>query len=473
MGLRCPYARVTLTRDGARFASPFCKIHCCKKIDNGAACTNVKTNSRGYCTQHLLCTGIMNGQRCTNYVKSYDPKEYQFCAQFHNCLQQGCKNERTHQGDVDLRYCQDHRCVRPDCTSPRAPGGSTHCASHTCAAPACFAACPGASGDPHDPSRFCDRHRMCHTAGCRQFAHVRADGVPSKHCGAHYCRWEAEGGCDGARDPMSADGVCGAHTCVEAGCLRARDHREEGAQWCKDHTCKSRDCRWRRWLGEYCREHQCGRPGCPRHGEHNNYCDRHRACTTPGCDRFRRIDGENIGLHCEEHSITRCRREGCDVGVVDNTELCASHLCSWRPCRNERALFGSALCAQHKCAVPTCPHRRTHMNYDPMYAVLGGDRAAELLMSAFCNGHACRHEQCPLRAEGDTHFCRTHARCRRLGCTRVVELEGEDPTICLEHNHMGPRGMGRRGALGGDPYGNGHGNGGWPGGGVWGVNAAI
>ncbi|KAI8310350.1 hypothetical protein K4K61_000774 [Colletotrichum sp. SAR11_59] len=82
MGLRCPYARVTLTRDGARFASPFCKIHCCKKIDNGAACTNVKTNSRGYCTQHLLCTGIMNGQRCTNYVKSYDPKEYQFCAQF-------------------------------------------------------------------------------------------------------------------------------------------------------------------------------------------------------------------------------------------------------------------------------------------------------------------------------------------------------------------------------------------------------
>ncbi|KAH9239433.1 hypothetical protein K456DRAFT_47412 [Colletotrichum gloeosporioides 23] len=242
----------------------------------------------------------MNGQRCTNYVKSYDPKEYQFCAQFHNCLQQGCKNERTHQGDVDLRYCQDHRCVRPDCTSPRAPGGSTHCASHTCAAPACFAACPGASGDPHDPSRFCDRHRMCHTAGCRQFAHVRADGVPSKHCGAHYCRWEVEGGCDGARDPMSADGVCGAHTCVEAGCLRARDHREEGAQWCKDHTCKSRDCRWRRWLGEYCREHQCGRPGCPRHGEHNNYCDRHRACTTPGCDRFRRIDGENIGLHCEE-----------------------------------------------------------------------------------------------------------------------------------------------------------------------------
>ncbi|KAI8269431.1 hypothetical protein K4K58_001672 [Colletotrichum sp. SAR11_239] len=337
MGLRCPYARVTLTRDGARFASPFCKIHCCKKIDNGAACTNVKTNSRGYCTQHLLCTGIMNGQRCTNYVKSYDPKEYQFCAQFHNCLQQGCKNERTHQGDVDLRYCQDHRCVRPDCTSPRAPGGSTHCASHTCAAPACLAACPGASGDPHDPSRFCDRHRMCHTAGCRQFAHVRADGVPSKHCGAHYCRWEAEGGCDGARDPMSADGVCGAHTCVEAGCLRARDHREED-------------------------------------------------------------------------SITRCRREGCDVRVVDNTELCASHLCSWRPCRNERALFGSALCAQHKCAVPTCPHRRTHMNYDPMYAVLGGDRAAELLMSAFCNGHACRHEQCPLRAEGDTHFCRTHAR---------------------------------------------------------------
>ncbi|KAJ5001662.1 hypothetical protein K4K48_001101 [Colletotrichum sp. SAR 10_66] len=312
MGLRCPYARVTLTRDGARFASPFCKIHCCKKIDNGAACTNVKTNSRGYCTQHLLCTGIMNGQRCTNYVKSYDPKEYQFCAQFHNCLQQGCKNERIHQGDVDLRYCQDHRCVRPDCTSPRAPGGSTHCASHTCAAPACFAACPGASGDPHDPSRFCDRHRMCHTAGCRQFAHVRADGVPSKHCGAHYCRWEAEGGCDGARDPMN--------------------------------------------------------------------------------------------------SITRCRREGCDVRVVDNTELCASHLCSWRPCRNERALFGSALCAQHKCAVPTCPHRRTHMNYDPMYAVLGGDRAAELLMSAFCNGHACRHEQCPLRAEGDTHFCRTHAR---------------------------------------------------------------
>ncbi|KAF4922185.1 hypothetical protein CGCVW01_v005446 [Colletotrichum viniferum] len=383
MGLRCPYARVTLTRDGARFASPFCKIHCCKKIDNGAACTNVKTNSRGYCTQHLLCTGIMNGQRCTNYVKSYDPKEYQFCAQFHNCLQQGCKNERIHQGDVDLRYCQDHRCVRPDCTSPRAPGGSTHCASHTCAAPACFAACPGASGDPHDPSRFCDRHRMCHTAGCRQFAHVRADGVPSKHCGAHYCRWEAEGGCDGARDPMN--------------------------------------------------------------------------------------------------SITRCRREGCDVRVVDNTELCASHLCSWRPCRNERALFGSALCAQHKCAVPTCPHRRTHMNYDPMYAVLGGDRAAELLMSAFCNGHACRHEQCPLRAEGDTHFCRSHARCRRPGCTRVVELEGEDPTICLEHNRMGPRGMGRRGALGGDPYGNGHGNGygngdygyGWPGGGVWGVNAAI
>ncbi|KAF6792987.1 NFX1-type zinc finger-containing protein [Colletotrichum sojae] len=503
---RCPYTRVTLVKDNGRFLSPFCRVHCCKKVDNLAACTNLKTNPAGYCGPHLQCTGVIHGQRCDNPVKNYDPKTFKFCSQYHNCLQQGCDSERFHPNGVDMRYCPAHVCIQRDCSSPREPG-SENCISHTCAAPACMAACPGAAGDANDASRFCDRHRMCSRTGCRSFAFVRPDGVSMPFCGAHYCRWEGDGGCDAERDPAAEDKTCAGHICVDPGCLRARDHGLEGAQWCKDsHECKFRDCRWRRWLGDWCPEHQCGRPGCDRRGEHNHYCDRHRPCRTPGCDRFRWVDGENIMETCQERecqtpfpsstlqssvyrvsqtnlkttdAIVRCARQGCEGPIVTNTRFCENHLCTLRPCTSERAVTGNGLCTGHKCSVIGCPHRRTRINLAAnMIQLIGGEDDMPYLISGYCNGHACRHEQCHGSAQGDTHYCRDHARCRRLECSRVVDLNGVDPTQCAEHNRAGPHGdpdggQGRRGLLG-DPYGYGYaGGGGWPGVGSWRVNAAI
>ncbi|WYZ36677.1 hypothetical protein EsH8_II_000183 [Colletotrichum jinshuiense] len=468
---RCPYSRVTLTKDGGRFVSRFCKLHCCKKIDNNAACTNMRTNNRGYCQQHLLCTGTLNDQRCTNYIRNYDPKEFRFCSQY----PPGCAHERNHPNGVDYKYCRDHRCDHVDCPNPKA-SPSPFCASHTCASPACLAGCPGATGDPHDPSRYCDRHRMCATANCRRFAHLDAHGVPSRHCGAHFCRFE--GGCDAER-VRGAEETCAAHTCEEPGCVRARNHRLERARYCKTHECDIADCWNRRWLGDFCPAHQCARPGCNRKGEFAHYCDRHRICNTPGCDRFRLVDGENVKDMCEEHSITRCRRADCDARVVAETPLCANHLCAHRACHNERYQF-SEHCADHKCAVTGCFQLRAPMVLSQTMMMFGGGGGVHgrgginWPLSPYCTAHMCRHEACTERSADNSHFCLAHARCRRPGCANGVDARAQDPTLCAEHNRSGAGGMGRRGVLNNDGFGYGGGGGsGWPGLGAWGVNAAI
>ncbi|KAK1968506.1 hypothetical protein LY78DRAFT_574084 [Colletotrichum sublineola] len=293
---RCPYNRVTLVKDGARFKSRFCKAHCCKKVDGNSACLNIRTNNKGYCQHHILCTGLINDQRCTNYIKNHDPKDFKFCSQYHNCLSPGCANERNHPNGVDYRYCPDHRCDYADCANSKA-APSPCCALHTCASPACLARCPGTSGDLYDPSRYCDRHRVCAAGGCRRFAHIDDQGVPYRHCGAHLCRFE--GGCDAERAPGTED-VCAAHVCEEAGCARARARRAEGSRYCKNHECEVKDCWHRRWLGAFCPQHQCARLGCELGGEFGHYCAKHRVCATPGCDRFRSVEGENVKEMCEE-----------------------------------------------------------------------------------------------------------------------------------------------------------------------------
>ncbi|GKT56883.1 NFX1-type zinc finger-containing protein [Colletotrichum tofieldiae] len=461
---RCPYSRVTLIKDGARFGSRFCKLHCCKKIDNNAACLNMRTNNRGYCQHHLLCTGSINDQRCTNYIKNYDPKDFKFCSQYR------CANERNHPNGVDYKYCPDHRCDHADCANPKS-APSLFCASHTCASPACLARCPGASGDPHDPSRYCDRHRMCATAGCRRFAHLDDQGVPSRHCGVHFCRFE--GGCDGERAPDTED-VCAAHVCEEAGCMRPRAHRTERSRYCKNHECEIRDCWHRRWLGEFCPRHQCARLGCELKGEFEHYCAKHRVCATPGCDRFRLVDGENVKEMCEEHLQTRCRRPDCDACVVDGAPLCVNHICAHRACNNER-YQSSEHCADHKCAVVGCPQLRVRMVLSQTMMMFGG---ASMLggiswpLSPYCRAHACGQEGCTERSAENSTFCQAHAKCRRPGCTNGVDARASDPTLCEEHGRTGPGGAGRRGVLNPDAFGYG-GGGGWPGLGSWGVNAAL
>ncbi|KAK1639990.1 hypothetical protein BDP81DRAFT_312884, partial [Colletotrichum phormii] len=301
---RCPYSRVTLTRDGNRYPSRFCKLHCCKKIDtNNAACLNMRTNNKGYCQQHLLCQGMMNDGRCNNYIKNYDPKEFRFCSQYHNCIQQGCANQRNHPNGTDYRYCPDHRCDHQDCTNPKSPP-SSFCASHTCAAPSCLARCPGATGDAHDPSRHCDRHRMCATAGCRRFAHVNEHGVPSAHCGEHHCRFDQQPPCNNGR-VAGTEGTCVTHTCEDRGCGRVKtahmaDAGGAAGRYCKRHECDREGCWERRWLGNWCVRHTCARRDCEREGGIGDFCDRHRICGTPGCERFRHFDGENVRDTCEE-----------------------------------------------------------------------------------------------------------------------------------------------------------------------------
>ncbi|KAK1544360.1 hypothetical protein CPAR01_01862 [Colletotrichum paranaense] len=230
----------------------------------------------------------MNDARCNNYIKNYDPKEFRYCSQYHNCIQQGCANQRNHPNGTDYRYCADHRCDHQDCTNPKSPP-SSFCASHTCAAPSCLARSPGATGDAHDPSRHCDRHRMCATPGCRRFAHVNEHGVPSAHCGEHHCRFEQQPPCGNARAAGAGEGTCLAHTCEERGCGRIKtrympdaggvagryylatrcrragcDARVvEGGTLCLDHTCRDRSCQNERSvLGRYCTDHKCSVQGC-------------------------------------------------------------------------------------------------------------------------------------------------------------------------------------------------------------------
>lgn len=45
---RCNQGKVTLSKDGVRFPSPYCRYHCCKKVD-GAACQDMRINAKGFC----------------------------------------------------------------------------------------------------------------------------------------------------------------------------------------------------------------------------------------------------------------------------------------------------------------------------------------------------------------------------------------------------------------------------------------
>ncbi|GKT47092.1 uncharacterized protein ColSpa_07273 [Colletotrichum spaethianum] len=303
---------------------------------------------------------------------------------------------------------------------------------------------------------------MCATGGCRRFAHLNDQGVPSRHCGVHFCRFE--GGCDAERAPGTED-VCVAHVCEEAGCMRPRTHRTERSRYCKNHECEIRDCWHRRWLGEFCPRHQCARLGCELKGEFEHYCAKHRVCATPGCDRFRFVDGENVKEMCEEH---------CDARVIDGAPLCVNHICAHRTCNNERYQFGEH-CADHKCAVIGCPQLRVRMVLSQTMMLFGG---ADMVgginwpLSPYCRAHACCQEGCTERPAENSSFCQAHAKCRRPGCTNGVDSRAPDPTLCEEHNRNGPGGTGRRGVLNHDAFGYG-GGGGWPDLGSWGVNAAL
>ncbi|KAG7136462.1 hypothetical protein HYQ45_006014 [Verticillium longisporum] len=209
---RCSQGKVTLSKDGVRFPSPYCRYHCCKKVD-GAACQDMRINAKGFCQRHIQCQGQVNGTRCTNAVRGYDPKEFKFCAQYHNCLALDCKNERFYSSESDLKFCADHRCTSPGCDRPKHTG--PFCASHTCEAPNCLAFAVGGGG-PGEPTRYCDRHRVCQHDQCERFTHARENGGLSNFCGAHYCAWD---GCEQAREGAGEGEHCKAHSCIEVAAL--------------------------------------------------------------------------------------------------------------------------------------------------------------------------------------------------------------------------------------------------------------
>ncbi|ROT43461.1 hypothetical protein SODALDRAFT_266365 [Sodiomyces alkalinus F11] len=294
---RCPYGKVTLIKGGVRYPSAFCKVHCCIKIDQ-AACQDMRTSSNGFCRRHLQCTGQLNGQQSPYYVKRYEPREYAFCSQYHNCNHTDCRNERSYTGDADLKYCSEHRCSIAGCTHPR-EGPGLFCEGHTCEAPNCLAPVPG-GGDPGQPTRYCERHCICQESHCQRFAHVRASGSLSLHCGAHYCHWE---GCDKARESEAGSGAehCKEHTCIEPGCAKGKTKAD--GYFCKNHECETKECRFRRWLGDFCPAHQCGKPGCDKEATTNHYCELHLTCSLVGCNRFRMVVGGTVLDRCEEREL--------------------------------------------------------------------------------------------------------------------------------------------------------------------------
>ncbi|OHE90481.1 hypothetical protein CORC01_14222 [Colletotrichum orchidophilum] len=304
----------------------------------------------------------MNDGRCTNYIKNYDPKEFRFCSQYHNCLQQGCANQRNHPNGVDYRYCPDHRCDHQDCTNPKA-SPSSFCASHTCAAPSCLARCPGATGDPHDASRHCDRHRMCAAAGCRRFAHVSERGVTSAHCGEHYCKFEPA--CNNGR-AEDADETCAAHTCEERGCTRPKTrHRRDAGRYCKRHECETDDCWERKWLDK-CKTQQPAAAGQAAIPESSTEA-RYQNCAVVGCQQlrvpmvlsqtmmmfggFNRAGGLNLPLspYCQAHA---CGHEGCTerADAEGDSRFCTGHArCRQPGCTNGVEVRGRdrTLCEEH------------------------------------------------------------------------------------------------------------------------------
>lgn len=181
------------------------------------------------------------------------------------CEYQYCQNLRSRHHDQYLPLCDDHRCQYDSCRDPRDGGAGVFCRSHTCNEPYCGAFAPGT--DPDDPQRFCERHRQCLRPHCPRLCHTRENGHPTPFCGAHYC--EAHD-CDDGRERGA---FCHAHTCVEPGCVRGR---QTPGEYCREHTCRTWNCRMRKIGREFCPQHECAYDGCDAEVVEARFCDRHQ-----------------------------------------------------------------------------------------------------------------------------------------------------------------------------------------------------
>lgn len=168
--------------------------------------------------------------------------------------------------------------------------------------------------------------------------------------------------------------------------------------------------------------------------------------------------------------FAKCRSNDCTARAIDGKERCINHICEFRGCGNARAGY-APLCDAHKCSVAGCPSPRCSGTLPA--GMVAANNA--MPMSAFCNGHACRHEGCGQRSSDGSRFCQTHKQCRQRGCSRLVDPFGEDATACPEHNARG--GMFERRGLGDfrgfRVPGPGPGPGPWPWPGAWGMNAVL
>ncbi|KAJ4082577.1 hypothetical protein NW761_010076 [Fusarium oxysporum] len=383
-------------------------------MGNGRACPLQKLPRASVCGRHIHCQAIGNGTICALEVKQGDTLVYRYCPQLHLCEYQDCQNLRSRHHDQYLPLCDDHRCQYDSCRDPRDGGAGVFCRSHTCNEPYCGAFAPGT--DPDDPQRFCERHRQCLRPHCPRLCHTRENGHPTPFCGAHYC--EAHD-CDDGRERGA---FCHAHTCVEPGCVRGR---QTPGEYCREHTCRTWNCRMRKIGREFCPQHECAYDGCDAEVVEARFCDRHqrRMGARYGGRRYPAPEMRYPIYDDRIYPYDMCPgihdRRGCGRRPEHGSPFCQHHICRVPNCPAPKTR-SSQFCIDHECPVEGCPRPR---NTRPR-GLRDGD-------SQFCDQHICSHPGCPIQANEDSDRCMLHEdgmpmyRNRNRNRNRMADGDGD------------------------------------------------
>ncbi|KAL2213122.1 hypothetical protein CC79DRAFT_6185 [Sarocladium strictum] len=379
----CNSKQTTLKlRNGKRLESRYCHPHTCKV---GWGCEEpVRKTQTQYCKFHQTCaeegckakghnlTECASEWYCPKRKLNSLPRYYDSSECLFNTLPMAdeCRTEGCDKPQFPL-----HKHYAPPMPTPPPPApvmkcandgcnhlpltGSAFCGNHKCMVKEC-------PDGQHFPNGLCAVHQPCQAPGCREFGRwnlLRRHA--ERFCWQHEkCAMLTCGTVVGADDVL-----CPLHRCGLGNCKSEKYVWETRSNWCRVHTCGTKDCLNPIENGNYphaedtsirfrhCEEHTCNRKDCLNEAAVElGPCVRH-SCSEPTCNH----NVYEPHIFCQNHE---CRERDCIEGSSPESHVfyCTKqHACRWKhdgaSCANPRDIFGlhPDFCTVHS-------HRQSELN---------------------------------------------------------------------------------------------------------------